>query len=859
MRLTTNTLYSNFIYNQQNTLTDLNQVTNQLSSGMKIDKIYDDPTVFTNTLRLDEEGNSLKQVVQTSKSAQTFANNTDTTLNDMTTTLSSFKTKLLQAANADNSETSYEAMAEELEGLKKHLQTLANTSIDGKFLFSGTAFNTKPIGDDGSYNGNDKKIKAKLGSNVEVAYNIDGASLFQGIDRDYSKHISTNIQHFNALKENPKFVVEKDGKYYIDKNLKAHNQTAASDDEPVKESLSTDSEIRMLTGVDDIYNAATDNYDDGTSYFYINGRKPSGETFSEKFSLSNSAKIDDLINRIGQAFGNTPTSKAVDVSMNQFGEFEIKDTTTGKMVSDFSMIASGVDEQSVDDIVKNGDYAVSFMKSNFPPQRDIATPSAQNKGFDNRVFTLNSEFRTIDKEEFALKTDTVFNVLGEKGLNKANDPATRDNLDHLKLTGTKTDGSAVNDTLNIDSSTTMDDLIQKIKDDYGDVDVYLEDGKLKIVDNTIDKDETSKLSFTIDAQNNNNESLSMFSRVDGLTNDKSKFDVNGRLVTSNVAQIDKNTQTYATEDTRLIDVSGKDDIDGKKIDINYTDKDGNIKRAYITLRDTADSNGHLSTFTTIADDGSETTYDIFDNEGNKTPIHDKTTVTQELDPTTCELCTKTHTTKGITYKQLDDIVGMLTSGNLPANNTSTDYNTAKNNSKEFVEVGLDNGKMYINDKQNANTKIQFEMHDNDTDSYDGSSPVFTFNSNNAITIDEPKVDIFHQLDDIIQSVREGRVRMDGDNDNPRDIGIQAGIELIDHLYDHVIKKHTEIGAISKSLQHTEERNNMLSVHVETLKSDVIDVDMAQASMELQKLTLNYQAMLSTISKVNGLSLVNYMK
>ena len=38
-----------------------------------------------------------------------------------------------------------------------------------------------------------------------------------------------------------------------------------------------------------------------------------------------------------------------------------------------------------------------------------------------------------------------------------------------------------------------------------------------------------------------------------------------------------------------------------------------------------------------------------------------------------------------------------------------------------------------------------------------------------------------------------------------------------------------------------------------------DVDMAKASMELQKLTLNYNAMLSTIAKVNNLSLVNYMR
>ena len=859
MRVATNSMYSKFIYDQQNTYARLNKVTNQLSSGLKIDKIYDNPTIFTNTLRLDNEQNSLTQVVNTSKNAQTFANNSDTTMSDMVKTLETFKTKLLQAANASNNDTNYSAIADELQGLRNHLEILSNTSINGKFLFSGTAFDTKPISDNGDYNGNDKRIKAKIGNDVEVPYNIDGASLFEGIDRNYSKHISTNIKHFNALKENPKFVVEQDGKKYIDKEIKAHGKEPASDAAATQESLSTDSEIRMLTGVDDKYDAATDTYSDGTSYFYLTGRKPDGETFNEKIALSNGAKISDLIQRIGQAFGNTATTKAVDVSMNQDGQFEIKDTTTGKMLTDFNMIASNADETSIDDVVKNGDYAVSFIKSKFPPIRDIATPTAQNRDFDNRIFTLNSEFRTIDTESYAKPTDTIYNVLGQKGLDKTDN--NRKDIDHIKLTGTDTDGNAVNDSLTIDSSTTMKDLTDKIKNDYGDVDVSLENGKIIIKDNTLkDKNDTSKLSLTMDAQDSNNDSLSMFGRVDGITNDKTGFKVDGRLVSSNVAQVDKKTQTYATEKTELIDVSGSDDIDGKKIDINYTDKDGNIKRAYVTLRDTADSDGHLSTFTTVADDGTETTYDIFDNEGNKTPIHDKTTTTQEIDPVTCKLCTKTHTTKGISYKQLDDVIGMLTSNNLPANNDYTDYKNAVASSKQDVAVGLKDGKITLTDKNNATTKIKLEMHDNDTDNYDGSkNPVFTFNSNDALTIDKPKVDIFHQLDEMIQSVREGRTRMDGNDDNPRDIGIQAGIELIDHIHDHVIKKQTEIGAISNSLQRIEERNNTLVVHVETLKSDVIDTDVAQASLELQKMTLNYNAMLSTIAKVNNLSLVNYMK
>ena len=44
----------------------------------------------------------------------------------------------------------------------------------------------------------------------------------------------------------------------------------------------------------------------------------------------------------------------------------------------------------------------------------------------------------------------------------------------------------------------------------------------------------------------------------------------------------------------------------------------------------------------------------------------------------------------------------------------------------------------------------------------------------------------------------------------------------------------------------------------TLRSSVIDTDLAEASLELTQLSLNYEAMLSTVGKISKLSLVNYL-
>jgi flagellar hook-associated protein 3 FlgL len=856
MRVTASGLYQNFLYNQQTSRTDLNEVTQQLSSGKKIDKIYDDPITFINTLRLDQEEASLVNIKSTATEAQTFANQTDTTLNEMSFTLEEFRVKLIDAANGTHSSTSYNSIANELEGLLDNFKELSNTSINGKYLFSGTMFDTIPIDSSGNYQGNDNNIEAKIGSGIDVAYNIDGESLFLGRDDDYAKQISLNVIQYDKLQQNPEFVVDQDGKMYIDRSLTANGKTAATENVPVDVIVSDDTEIRALTGVNDVYDAATDTYSDGTSYFYITGRTPSGDTFKEKFSLSNSSTIEDLKEKIGDAFGNRPNYQAVDISLNDSGEIEIKDTTTGKLVTDFSMVASDSDRNSVDELVTNGDYVVNFNKSNFASVRDIAGVSANNLDFDNSKFEFNTEFRRVDNEEFAKKTDTLKNILF------SDDDSDGDNdLDNIHLTGKDTDGNNVDVTLNVDDNTTLKDLQDQIENSFGDVTTSVSNGKLTIVDNTLDEDtDTSKLSLLMDARDNSNNSLSAFSRVDGAQNDKTFFETKGGYLKSNVSQVNKNDNTFATQSTKLIDVSGDDDIDPKTLNLNFTDINGVKREATIILRDT-EVGGHKSVFEVDSDlDGTKETYDIFDDNGNKTPIHDLTTTTQILDPDTCKLCNKTNTVGGITYQQLNDVISMLMSGEYPATNSADDTQTAISSAKEKVDVGLDDtGNLYINDKENSTTSMKFAMYDSDTDDFTkDTSPVFTFNANNALTIDSAKVDIFSQMEQMIEDVRSGKVRADSETGDARSTGVQGALEALEHIQDHVIRKHTEIGAISNTFETSIERTSMLIVNTQILKSEVMDTDIAEASLRLQQLTLNYQAMLSTISKVNSLSLINYM-
>ena len=891
MRVTQFTYYNNFIVSQQQDLNELTKIQTELATGKKIENMYDNPIIYEKDLSFKEEINSFEEVKKSASFAKTFTNETDTTLNEMTNTLTSFKTKLLQAANDTNNQANREAIAKELEAELIHLKDLANTSIDGKYIFSGSAFNKKPIDDDFKYQGNDKKVKAFLGAGVERAYNIDGKSLFLGRDNDYKKHITFNVIQYDKMKANREFVVRgRDGKLYIDKDITKHGKVPDSTAPNVNEPVNVDSEIRSLTGVSDKYDSNTDTYSDGTSYFYLKGKKPDGENFFTKFSLSNSDKIEDLLNKIGESFGNTTTSKVVDVSLNSEGEIQIKNAKSGKMINDFFMVASDKDENSIDDLVKNGDYIVRFQQSNFNSPRNEIQISATNKYFDNRIFKFASTFKLIDNSRNALSNDLLQNVIGSK----AYDPVNKvySTIDHLNLSGTDTSGNSVNVNLSITSSTTMNDLINEIKNNFGDVDVSLENGKLVITDNTISKTESSKFSLSISAQDSSNNDLEAFRSDDIVNSNNLYMQKKGNILTSNVSQIEKdkiiyykdnqkivednpNAQKFATKESVLMNVIG-DEATPKDINLNFKDINGIEKKAKIELRDaiksipatyesssnneilmdttkksnstsryyetigksiindegnsvevkylkvtdgsttkeialndnttfsdivnnsggllTGYSNGEFTTsssnVTITLQDANQTDlkagfksnyqidlnndgkisygeiFNIFDDKGNLTPAHTHIKTVSTLDPITCKLCQSEQINKGVTFKQLGDVVSMLESDNISPNSFDV-YNNNLKDAKSQVRVDLDDkGRINIKDNTSSLSKMDMSIFassltsaffDNENSSVNNSGSSQTF----SITVDgdsySMNVDNGQSVSSFIDDINSGKL------------------------------------------------------------------------------------------------------
>jgi flagellar hook-associated protein 3 FlgL len=226
----------------------------------------------------------------------------------------------------------------------------------------------------------------------------------------------------------------------------------------------------------------------------------------------------------------------------------------------------------------------------------------------------------------------------------------------------------------------------------------------------------------------------------------------------------------------------------------------------------------------------------------------------------------------MTYQQLMDVMNMVVTDTLPASNSADDYDIAVGNSSSKGSTTLTyDGKLQFEDANNGTSKATIALYDSSSDNFnlnvdsngDGTadsytSSAMTFNTNNAITIRDPKTDFFATLDEVIKSVENHKLYPDSESGDIRNVGIENAIAMMDDLQNHIGRSHSKVGAQSNALSNSLERNQTLEISTMSLRSSVIDTDLAEASLTLSQLQLNYQAMLSTVGKVSQLSLVNYL-
>lgn len=848
MRITFGTKYNQMNHYQNQLQSKLNESNAKIASGLKIQYGYQDASVYNQNLKLENEINTLAQGIDVAQHAQTMTHHTDKALSDLSSTMVQFKTKLIQAANDIHSPASREAIANDLQSLKGHFLNIANTSIAGNFIFAGSKVDRPPFDKAGNYYGNDEKLEVLISSHNLVPYNVTGQELFYGRDSDKHRIITTNVRMLNQSKLHPAI-------------MDSLNRTNLSEEVYI---TATDT-LRDLIGDDD-----SDPSNDKQEFFYIRGIRPNGSVFKSKFALDkgyvnedSATRVQDLLDRIGKEFGNTAINKVVDITLNQWGQIEIRDLEPGRSGIDFHMISSDVDVDDIDDLITSGARITAYNRSGFLTESATSSIRGITDIYDHRYTHIPTLFVTKENKiaESTTKLKDIFPPNVTTLLIEGTPPNTSDGrINQSSLAALR---------FQITDNTDMADLTRAIQNHFGgDIDVRFSQGRLSIVDNKVGNlshdfkeppfNGEAGLSISLKTLDNIGEQVNGIPSDYGMEYDRTYFENQGSNLTSNVSQVLADGKGYASENTRLSEVVGAS-IEGQ----SYTLKVNDINGATVITHIVFDPSGAYLLLPSLQKNGDGYVIPFFnptdDPPGISVTKPDDVTYRQLMD--TMSIALNYSNQDEASYRKAQIRRGEATQ------ETKNAYIALLESAKGMIDVNMSaDGRIDIKDKIRSISKMKMMFYDDTTTDFSESkiqknTNSLRLNANNALTIDTPEVSFFKEIDEIIDSVRRGIYRAgakDTYGENLRKKGIQNSIAAFDHLSDHIERIIALNGSHSKTFENAIHRNEVLKTQIEGLKGENIGTDIADTYNKFSNLTHNLNAVMNSTSKINQLSLVNYL-
>lgn len=173
------TTYRNLQTNLSSTSTTINELYIKASIGIEVAKASENPSAVGSILSCRSEIVKSERYVENCKNVQDNLTTSEIYLDSIEELMVRAKEIAITGAKDSLSAADKATLADEVSQLQQELLDLANTQVDGKYLFAGYADQTLPFsGSPVTYNGTSDHIMLEINPGSTVAKNITGDELF---------------------------------------------------------------------------------------------------------------------------------------------------------------------------------------------------------------------------------------------------------------------------------------------------------------------------------------------------------------------------------------------------------------------------------------------------------------------------------------------------------------------------------------------------------------------------------------------------------------------------------------------------------------------------------------------------------
>lgn len=182
MRVTQSMIANSSLRHLGNSFQMLQRSMDQLSTGKKITRPSQDPVVAMNGMRYRTQVAETEQFKRNMSEAYNWMDAADSALDQTTDAMHRIRELTVQASNDTYEETQRGNIAKEVAQLREHLESLANTRSNNKYIFNGTNTTNQPVSTDGDGNytvsENTQNVEVELLKGVRVPVNINPQNVF---------------------------------------------------------------------------------------------------------------------------------------------------------------------------------------------------------------------------------------------------------------------------------------------------------------------------------------------------------------------------------------------------------------------------------------------------------------------------------------------------------------------------------------------------------------------------------------------------------------------------------------------------------------------------------------------------------
>jgi len=201
MRVTQQTISIQVTEGLQRAFQRVAKAQEQVTSGLRINHLSDDPIGATRALRLRGFEETLTQYQRNIDNVQPFVEQADSVLGDVVSGLQRAKEIALAMANDTNSPTERLAGATEVHQIFEQILAQANTQVENRFLFGGYINGAAPFADGASrvqYGGDNGEIAIQTSASSSLKINLVGSAVYQGAGVVGGQGIFDTLQDLEA-------------------------------------------------------------------------------------------------------------------------------------------------------------------------------------------------------------------------------------------------------------------------------------------------------------------------------------------------------------------------------------------------------------------------------------------------------------------------------------------------------------------------------------------------------------------------------------------------------------------------------------------------------------------------------------